>query len=151
MNIETTAPPAISEASQGNRWFDWSLVAVWVILNFSLSTSYFSAAATAGLIEPWLRLLLPYADPSTIEALHLLIRKLAHFTEYALLFWLLARKPMRDRPVQALMICAILALMDEGHQLLVPSRTASLLDVGLDFSGALFANFVRAGFAAVLS
>jgi VanZ family protein len=151
MDIETTAHSATGESSQINHWSDWSLVALWVLLNFILSTSYFSAAATAGLVEPVLRFLLPFADASTIETLHLLIRKLAHFTEYAVLFWLLARKPMRDRPVQALLICAMLALMDEGHQLFVPSRTASLLDVGLDFSGALFANFVRAGIVAALS
>ena len=118
-------------------------------MNFTFSTSYFSASQTASVIKPILRLFFPNADPLTIDTLHALIRKLAHFTQYAVLFWLLARKPMRDRPALALLVCVMFALMDEGHQMFVPSRTASLLDVGLDFSGALFANFVRNGIAAI--
>lgn len=148
MKAKAASPGGVLEAPRRILSVWWP-VAAWAVVNFSFSTSYFSATATASVIKPILRLFFPNADPLTIDTLHALIRKLAHFTQYAVLFWLLARKPMRGRPALALLVCVMFALMDEGHQMFVPSRTASLLDVGLDFSGALFANFVRDGIAAI--
>ena len=148
MDDKAAAPWSVLEAPRPILSVWWP-VAAWVVVNFIFSTSYFSASQTASVIKPILRFLFPHADPPTIDTLHALIRKLAHFAQYAVLFWLLARKPMRGRPALALLVCVMFALMDEGHQMFVPSRTASLLDVGLDFSGALFANFVRAGIAAI--
>ena len=39
------------------------------------------------------------------------------------LFWLLLRGPMAGRPYLALSVCVLYALLDEGHQILVPGRT----------------------------
>jgi VanZ family protein len=72
-----------------------------------------------------------------------MIRKLAHFTNYAILFWLLIRGPLEGRPYVALGCCIIYAFLDEGHQIFVPGRTASLYDVALDSSGALFSRFLN--------
>ena len=72
----------------------------------------------------------------------MLVRKAAHFTEYGILFWLLVRGPMEQRPYLALMLCVVYALTDEGHQVFVPGRTASLYDVALDSTGALFSHFL---------
>ncbi len=93
---------------------------------------------------PILRFLLPGASDSTIVILHGLIRKAAHFTNYAILFWILIRGPMVGRPYAALMLCVCYAALDEGHQILVPGRTPSLYDVALDSSGALFGRFLNA-------
>ena len=60
-----------------------------------------------------------------------------------MLFWLLVRGPMAGRPQLALLACAIYAFGDEGHQMFVVGRTASLYDVALDFSGALFSRFLH--------
>ncbi len=109
----------------------------------------FSSNNTASVIVPILRWLMPMASSGTIETTHYFIRKLAHFSEYALLFLLLIRGPMRGRPGFALALCAAYALLDEGHQMLVPSRTPSLHDVALDFSGALFSNLVSSALSAV--
>jgi VanZ family protein len=117
---------------------------VWVALLFFLSTSLFSAANTARFIEPILRWILPSAAPATISLTHGLIRKVAHFFNYAVLFWLLIRGPMAGRPYAALAICVAYAMLDEGHQIFVPGRTASLYDVALDSSGALFSRFLNA-------
>lgn len=122
----------------------WLPVLAWAALISVLSTSSFSALATGAIIKPLLHWLLPAASPMTIELLHDLIRKAAHFTEYAILFWLLARGPLRGRAGLALTVCVLYAMLDEGHQILVPGRTASIFDVGLDFSGALFSHFLRA-------
>ena len=80
----------------------------------------------------------------------MLIRKSAHFTEYAVLFWLLIRGPMAARPYMALMLCVAYALSDEGHQIFVPGRTASLFDVALDSSGALFSHFLIAAITEIV-
>ncbi len=128
----------------------WIPVIAWAALISFASTSMFSAEHTGSLIEPVLRWLLPWARVATIETLHYGIRKLAHFTEFGVLFLLLIRGPMRGRTMLALAVCAAYALLDEGHQMFVPDRTASLYDVALDFSGALFSHFVHTGFAELI-
>ena len=129
---------------EGGDPFDWLLPLFWAGCIFSLSTSVFSAAQTSRIIVPLLHWLMPTASHRTIVTLHAVIRKAAHVSEYAVLFLLLVRGPLRGRPVFALAICAAYAMLDEGHQMLVPSRTPALHDVALDFSGALAASLVMA-------
>jgi hypothetical protein len=128
----------------------WIPVIAWAVLISFASTSMFSAEQTGSVIEPALRWLLPGASVATIHALHYSVRKLAHFTEFGVLFLLLIRGPMRGRAILALSVCAAYALLDEGHQMFVPDRTASLYDVALDFSGALFTHFLHTGFAELI-
>lgn len=128
---------------------EWIPVILWGGLIFTLSTSAFSAANTARIIDPTLRFLLPGISAASVEVCHMLIRKTAHFTEYAILFWLLIRGPMKERPYLALLLCMVYALTDEGHQSFVPGRTASLYDVALDSSGALFSHFLTTAIAEI--
>ena len=123
---------------------DWLPVIVWSAVLFFLSTSIFSAANTAKVIEPILRWFLPAASSTTIEIIHNLIRKLAHFTNYAILFWLMIRGPMTGRPYAALALCVLYAISDESHQIFVAGRGPSVYDVALDSSGALFGRFLTA-------
>ncbi len=123
---------------------DWLPVLVWGAVIFTLSTSVFSAANTAWFIEPVLRWFLPGISAAALGVIHSLVRKSAHFTEYGILFWLLVRGPMVRRPYLALAACVVYALLDEGHQMFVPGRTASLYDVALDSTGALFSRFLHA-------
>ncbi len=120
---------------------------LWIVTLYVLSTSVFSAANTSRVIEPILRWLFPSASAATIVLMHGLVRKAAHFTNYAILFWLLIRGPMAGRPYTALALCAAYALVDECHQIFVPGRTPSLYDVALDSSGALFSRFLNAAVA----
>ncbi len=87
---------------------------------------------------------MPAASAVTIAFAHGLVRKAAHFTNYAILFWLLVSGPLRARPYTALALCMLYALLDEGHQIFVPNRTPSLYDVALDSTGALFSRFLHA-------
>lgn len=128
---------------------EWIPVIAWGAIIFTLSTSAFSAANTARTIDPVLRWLLPGITASSIDVAHMLIRKTAHFTEYGVLFWLLVRGPMADRPYTALMLCVAYALLDEGHQSFVPGRTASLYDVALDSTGALFSHYLTTAIAEI--
>jgi VanZ family protein len=125
----------------------WIPVIAWGAIIFTLSTSAFSAANTARTIDPILRWLLPGMTAASIEVAHTLIRKSAHFMEYGVLFWLLVRGPMADRPYTALMLCVAYALLDEGHQTFVPGRSASLYDVALDSTGALFSHYLTTAIA----
>ncbi|HZO82841.1 MAG TPA: VanZ family protein [Candidatus Binataceae bacterium] len=122
----------------------WLPALVWATVIFVLSTSYFSAAATSRIIDPILRWLMPSASAATVALGHDLVRKSAHFANYAILFWLLIRGPMAGRPYTAFVLCVLYALLDEGHQVLVPGRTPSLYDVALDSTGALFSRFLHA-------
>jgi VanZ family protein len=65
----------------------------------------------------------------------LLLRKLAHLTEYAILGALLLRATRR--PWLALALAAAYAASDEVHQHFVEGRHASPLDVCIDAVGAL--------------
>jgi VanZ family protein len=132
-----TAAPALTLG-------DWTPAILWMAALFILSTTYFSAANTSKIIEPALRWILPSASLATIALMHGLIRKAAHFTNYAILFWLLIRGPLEKRPYAALACCVIYALLDEGHQIFAVGRGSSLYDVALDSSGALFGRFLNA-------
>jgi len=141
------AAKSLSEVSEPAPLAEWIPVVVWGALIFTLSTSAFSAANTARIIDPMLRWLLPAITAASVEVCHTLIRKAAHFTEYGVLFWLLVRGPMAQRPYLALMLCVVYALTDEGHQAFVPGRTASLYDIALDSTGALFSHFLTTAIA----
>ena len=65
----------------------------------------------------------------------LVLRKLAHVTEYAILGALLLRATRR--PWLALGLAAAYAASDEVHQHFVEGRHAALLDVAIDTVGAL--------------
>jgi VanZ family protein len=65
----------------------------------------------------------------------LVLRKLAHLTEYAILGALLLRAARR--PWLALALAALYAASDEVHQHFVEGRHAAPLDVAIDALGAL--------------
>ena len=144
MPAEKTLPAGSPEFASLKEWIP---VMLWGAVIFTLSTSAFSAINTIKVIDPILRFLIPGLSYSSIDVCHMLVRKAAHFTEYGILFWLLVRGPMARRPYLALLMCVVYALTDEGHQVFVPGRTASLYDVALDSSGALFSHFLTTAIA----
>jgi VanZ family protein len=141
------APPGIASkgvAAAQSSVGEWLPAILWMSALFILSTTYFSAANTSKIIVPVLHWALPEASMATISLLHALIRKAAHFTNYAILFWLLMRGPLAKRPYAALACCMVYAFLDEGHQVFAVGRGPSLYDVALDSSGALFSRFLNA-------
>ena len=106
----------------------------------------FSAENTGSVLRPLVRWLLPGASDAQIAALHALIRKSAHVTEYAVLaalwFVALTRERGLSRPRAAwlaFLVAVGWACLDELHQATEPSRTASAMDVAIDATGALAA------------
>jgi VanZ family protein len=120
---------------------------VWLGFIFFASTGEFSADNTSRIVEPLLRWLFPGISPERLAFAHFLVRKAAHFTEYAVLA-LLAARAFSTSSVRvlgrrwfliSLALIVLYALSDEYHQSFVASRTASIYDSLIDMSGGLTA------------
>ena len=125
----------------------WWPALVWAGVIFSMSTDAFSSEHTASVLEPMLKWVVRSLTEEQFEAIHHLIRKSAHFTEYFIFCLLLYRGVRLGREgwrwtwgVAALSCAAGYSLLDEIHQAFVASRTASAYDSLLDSVGA-FADF----------
>jgi VanZ family protein len=119
-----------------------------MLLILWLASDTGSAEHTGRLILPVLRFLFPSASPLQLDAMHFVIRKLGHFTEYAILagLWLRAFDggggPRARAARWAWVIAVAWAVVDETYQSSVGSRTGSVFDVALDGTGALAALIV---------
>ena len=111
----------------------WTGVIAW------FSADSWGGPGTGGLLLPLMHGLLPWATPEQLEALHWLVRKGAHVTEYGVLAmlwrWALG-PPVWPRSLIALGLCALTASLDEWHQTTTQTRTGSPIDVLLDTSAA---------------
>ena len=132
------------------RLKNWLPSIAWACLISVLSTDAFSSEHTSVFIIPVLHWMFPHARAETLELMHALIRKTGHFTEYFILSIFLVRA-LRGKErawtvrwaIWAVVIAAGYASLDEFHQSLIASRTASLRDVLLDTTGASVAQVVR--------
>lgn len=125
----------------------WGLVLGWAAVIWMLGSDPFSASSTSpGLLE-WLGWLVSDLDPRSKYRLLVLIRKSAHFVEYAILAILAFRAALLSAPRNpittaiwvALFIVASLAGADEFRQAFSPVRTGSPRDVLIDLSGGTIA------------
>lgn len=62
---------------------------------------------------------------------------LAHFIEYAVLGFLWYRA-LNKRIILVLVICILFSISDEIHQLFVPLRECSIIDIIVDIFGIIF-------------
>jgi VanZ family protein len=124
----------------------WLPVLLMIGAMYYASTDVLSGENTRNLIEKFLEWLAPNASGRTVNKVNLLVRKAAHFTEYAALAWLLFRAFRADSLIRwrfrwmmySLLICGCWALADELHQSFTRTRGASVYDSLLDVSGAVF-------------
>lgn len=121
----------------------WIPACLWAVVISAASTDACSAEHTSRIILPVLHWLLPHAPAATLELLHFVIRKCAHFAEYFIFSVLVLRAVRGQRrgwmlrwTLVALAIAAAHSALDEFHQSFVPSRTASPWDSLLDTFGA---------------
>lgn len=120
---------------------------VWMLLIFLFSTGGMSASNTSRIIRPVLLWLFPDISEERLALVHFLVRKAAHFTEYAVLALLAARAFLgssreilqRRWFAASLVLVLVYALSDEYHQRFVPTRTGSIYDSLIDISGGLTA------------
>lgn len=139
---------------QKGSWIWFFLVILWmsVIFLFSAQNAEHSAAMSGGITERIVRFFHPNFDryfPTRQEEIignfTFLVRKAAHFTEYAILGFLLTgwlhsfSVPASKWPVTknktAWFIGAIYAVSDEVHQMFSDGRAPRLFDVCVDAVG----------------
>ena len=112
---------------------------------FWMSTGIFSSEQTSQIIVPVLNFLYPGLAPHQVDMIHGLLRRAGHLTEYFLLGILLFHAFRRNSLQQWRLRWAIYVIIgvvfyaasDEFHQSFVSSRTASLIDVGIDSAGGI--------------
>ena len=68
-------------------------------------------------------------------------KKVAHLTEYAVLYALLLRATKKNW-VLSFVLTMIYASSDEIHQSFVPGRNAAVYDLAFDFSGAAISAYI---------
>lgn len=136
-----------------NDWFRkiiaWLPAVLWMGFIFMMSAAPGEVSSEQSeiiteVITAVLSVIAPMDEPvSSPDTLHIFVRKLAHMTEYAILF-LLYRHALRvcgaRRPgLMALLLCIGYAASDETHQAFVDDRGPSVIDVGIDTVGACIA------------
>lgn len=124
------------------------LVAIWMVVIFSFSSqpSEESGALSGGIVAAILKFFgVNVWDPANKELVSFwdfLIRKTAHFTEYAILGMLLVNtfkiKKIDRYFIYSLILGALYSVTDEVHQIFVPGRSCLIKDMLLDSSGVLF-------------
>lgn len=131
----------------------WLPVVLWmvVIFLFSAQTGMVSGRLSGGLtarIAAWLtphwELLSEAERAARLEIWHLVVRKAAHVTEFAVLGGLLMNAWARQqhkagvRQAGLAALCGLAyAALDEFHQMFVPERGPAVTDVLIDFGGVV--------------
>lgn len=115
------------------------LLIIWMILIFTMSSfNAIESSNQSGSIVMFISNILNIDD---LEFLSLLIRKIAHFTEYFIL-GILTINCFKDYKlnnifIYSLLFCIFYACTDEVHQLFIPGRSGNILDVLIDSTGSI--------------
>lgn len=115
------------------------LVILWMSFIFIMS-SYDSneSSQQSGLI---VGIITNIFNISNKDILSLIIRKLAHFTEYLILGFLtinmLNKNDISKKYLISILICIIYATSDEIHQIFVPGRAYQIRDILIDSIGSI--------------
>lgn len=120
------------------------ITAMWIciIFSFSLQPAEDSSQLSSGL-GAWLmkHVFSGIFDTMTTEQVDFFIRKCAHFTEFfilgVLMYWTLEKWFVIHRARLGLILCMLVAAMDETIQLFVEGRSGQVTDMLLDSSGSL--------------
>lgn len=125
-----------------------SVVAVCGLIFFFSSQTGEESSETSDRIVRWVLSLLvhdfeamaPFQQQSLFDTVSLVVRKLAHFSEFALLAFLVRllmhSYRLRLGGLWAWLAASLYAVTDELHQMSVAARSPSPADVGIDSLGA---------------
>jgi VanZ family protein len=133
----------LKDKSRFSYWIPSIVVAILISI---FSTRYFTDEQTGRIILPVLHWLFPWASHHTLYLMHVLIRKMAHVTEFGVFSIAVFRGVRAGRSgwrlswaLTTLFIAVSYAGLDEWHQSFVPLRKARARDVAFDAFGALLA------------
>ena len=126
------------------RLWAYAPLVIWIGVIFFFSSSQGSMSQTSLFIGPLLQFLFPEMPDETRLAVHGLVRKAAHITEYAVLAMLAVRTIGLTTNIGtwptwliSLTIVASVAALDEFNQSFLPQRTGSTYDVLIDIAGGI--------------
>ncbi len=125
----------------------WLPVFIWMGFIFWMSTGTFSSGHTSSIIVPILKFIVREISDEKANFIHGLIRKSGHVAEYFILCGLVMRafcagaiSTLTPKQIlYSLLVVALYASSDEFHQSFVATRTASIIDVGIDTVGGVLA------------
>ena len=130
----------------------WAFIALLLFIMYGLSgqsaeqsngLSLLITSLIARIINPAFLDMTASQQALIIQYLHPIVRKLAHFAEFALLGGLIMCAALchmwslSARVTVALLCSGLCAGMDEIHQLFVSGRSGQWRDVAIDFAGAI--------------
>ena len=126
-------------------WLAWLWVALWAVVIWQFGTDAYSLQRTSRFMQPLIHWLFGDVDAATRYKIYLLVRKSAHFSEYAVLALLSFRAALLTAASAriwtacwvALFFVATLAAADEIRQAFSAVRTGSPYDVLIDIAGGL--------------
>lgn len=120
----------------------------WLILIYSLSaeTGDQSGSLSNGILLSIAKLLKISDTKAFVDTFGFFIRKLAHFSEYFILY-ILTYECFKEYNcpkliVVSVLFCVLYASFDEFHQLFVDGRCGQLSDVVIDSSGSIVSCFL---------
>lgn len=139
-----------------------ALAVMLIIFLFSAGSGEESSGISRGVTEWLIRLIYPKYDVLNTQKqsgaflmLHIIVRKCAHFGEFALLGAALRQFlwtfPIRYPGLWAWLAATGYAALDEWHQTFVSGRSGQVQDVCIDSAGALFGVFLAAAIAALIA
>lgn len=114
----------------------------WMILIFTMSS--FDATKSSNQSNFIVNIISHILNINNISLLSIIIRKLAHFTEYLILGILISNtiNKTHKKYLLALIICFLYAVSDEIHQIYVPGRSCQITDMIIDTTGSLTGIFL---------
>jgi VanZ family protein len=136
--------PKMNYMQKFKYWIPVIMMMAWI---YWMSTDTLSSRSTMHIIEPILRFFAPSLSRKEILVIHGMIRKAAHVIVYLILGILLFRafragsheRRLWRWAFSSLAVVVLYAITDEFHQSFIPTRTATLADVGIDVLGGILA------------
>lgn len=135
----------------------WILIGIYIcwIFSNSLTVGVDSSEISSKAAHFLMRVINHFGFSIDFNLFHHYVRKLAHFSEYALLGFLLIiairiAPLMKSRFLNFLIIMLSIPFVDEGIQMLVPGRTSAIFDSFIDIGGILAGGFVAYVFALII-
>lgn len=115
------------------------LVLIWMTIIFIMSS--FDSVESSNQSNFIVDIIANIFKIENIELLSFIIRKLAHYTEYLILGFLVinmfTKNNINNLYLISIILCIIYAISDEIHQIFIPGRACQLRDILIDSIGSI--------------
>lgn len=125
-----------------NKKLNLILVIIWMTIIFIMSS--FNSTESSNQSNFIVDMIANIFHITNNNTLSIIIRKLAHYTEYLILGILVINlNNNKSKSIYlSIIICLLYAISDEFHQSFVPGRSCQILDIAIDFLGSLTGTFI---------